>query len=743
MMKKRIGIILWIFVVLTMLFAVPAHASGIRLNKKSLTVCVGKTARLKVIGTKKKVKWSSSNKKIARVSKSGLVRGVKKGKCKIIAKIGKKKLKCTVTVKKAVSSGAKRKPASSSNSFTKSISIQGLVDAGDIESLRANTQGGICKRTLSDGWYMIVSGNSDDRVLDINEGNAGNLETYYRNNTVNQRFYLQFTKDHWYSSKGYYTLMAQNSGKYLHIENSGDKYANVHQWSGSSHINAKWSLTDAGDGYYYIASQSNGSCLDNSGGRTNPGNNVVSYPFNGTAAQKWKFLPTSRYGQTIQGGGTYEIQSANNSSYVLDIQGAKKNNGANLILYSRNNGANQRFVVEYNNNGYYTIKAKHSGKYLHTADNTKYANVHQWEGWMNYDAAKWIISDAGNGYCYIQNKETGSYLENANGKVRDSNNVRTWVYNGKKDIKWKFVRKDNSSNTSSTGSLTLVIDPASTLSLTDYTQPTSITEGSGFTCKGTVSSNYSISQVTVGIYTSSGTAVSDRTVYPNAKTYSLINLDSYIHFSYLKPGTYYYKVWAKDQKQSKYLLNKSFTVAAKTSSSSIILTLDSTWRMPMDNWKCTWDSSTNYSWGNYSPSDSRPDRPYHSGVDITGTDGKVYAAADGIVRYQGEYGSNGKHVVLEHNLNGTKVYSFYAHLASYQVYTIGSSIKKGAFIGIHGNTGLNAAPGKRIHLHFGVFSGTYGSHPVGYVPYFTGNSVTYKNQTFYNPVYVVNNEKLP
>ncbi len=70
-----------------------------KLNKTKLTLAVGKTAKLKVKNTKKKVKWSSSKKKIASVSKKGKVKGKKAGKTTITAKVGSKKLKCKVTVK--------------------------------------------------------------------------------------------------------------------------------------------------------------------------------------------------------------------------------------------------------------------------------------------------------------------------------------------------------------------------------------------------------------------------------------------------------------------------------------------------------------------------------------------------------------------------------------------------------------------------------------------------------------------
>lgn len=83
-------------------------ASKISLNKKSATIKVGKSVQLKVKGTKKKVKWSSSNSKIAKVSAKGKVTGKKKGTVKITAKVSKKKLTCKVKVQSAAK--ATKKP---------------------------------------------------------------------------------------------------------------------------------------------------------------------------------------------------------------------------------------------------------------------------------------------------------------------------------------------------------------------------------------------------------------------------------------------------------------------------------------------------------------------------------------------------------------------------------------------------------------------------------------------------------
>ena len=74
-------------------------ATKIKLNCTKKTIEEGESFKLKISGTKKKVKWSSSNKKVAMVTDKGNVNGIGEGSAKITATVSGKKYSCKVTVK--------------------------------------------------------------------------------------------------------------------------------------------------------------------------------------------------------------------------------------------------------------------------------------------------------------------------------------------------------------------------------------------------------------------------------------------------------------------------------------------------------------------------------------------------------------------------------------------------------------------------------------------------------------------
>lgn len=79
--------------------AATKEKTKVKLNYTKKTVETNSEFKLKVLGTKKKVKWSTSNPYVAVVKSDGTVLTDLAGQCVITAKVGGKKYTCKVTVK--------------------------------------------------------------------------------------------------------------------------------------------------------------------------------------------------------------------------------------------------------------------------------------------------------------------------------------------------------------------------------------------------------------------------------------------------------------------------------------------------------------------------------------------------------------------------------------------------------------------------------------------------------------------
>ena len=128
--------------------------------------------------------------------------------------------------------------------------------------------------------------------------------------------------------------------------------------------------------------------------------------------------------------GIYEIEWRVNNNKVVDISAASKETGANVQIWDKCNGKQQRYQITYLNNGYYEIKNINSGKVLDVkgAGTTIGTNVHQWTS-NSTDAQRWKIEKNADGSVSIISKCNGLYLsvtgsKNSNGANIEVNNKR-------------------------------------------------------------------------------------------------------------------------------------------------------------------------------------------------------------------------------------------------------------------------------------------------------------------------------
>lgn len=155
-------------------------ATKIQLSKKTATITKGKSLTLKLKGTKKKAKWSSSSKKVATVNQAGKVTAKKAGKTKVTAKVGSKKYTCSVTVvepvelsKKAVTltegksttlklKGTKEKVMwSSGNKVVATVSQKGKVTAKKAGKTKITAKAGKKKYTCTVTVVKAQTGQTD------------------------------------------------------------------------------------------------------------------------------------------------------------------------------------------------------------------------------------------------------------------------------------------------------------------------------------------------------------------------------------------------------------------------------------------------------------------------------------------------------------------------------------------------------------------------------------------------------
>jgi hypothetical protein len=124
---------------------------------------------------------------------------------------------------------------------------------------------------------------------------------------------------------------------------------------------------------------------------------------------------------------------------VLDICNNSMDDGGNAIIYPWHQAMNQVFYIKpVGDEGYYSIMAMHSGKYLHVKDGSaSIVNVHQWSC-CDHTNSHWRIYDAGDGFCYIQNRSTGSFLDLNGADITPTNNVGCYDFNKTNAQKWRL-----------------------------------------------------------------------------------------------------------------------------------------------------------------------------------------------------------------------------------------------------------------------------------------------------------------
>ncbi len=289
---------------------------------------------------------------------------------------------------------------------------------------------GSSTQTVADGTYSIVSGVNGTSVVDIqyasqNEGAAAWL--YQPLGTANQRFTIT------YGDNGYYTIRSANSGKYLCVQDDSlQNGASVCQTEDGEGIGSQWIISSSGSGYSIVSALS-GRALDVAWGNSADGTAIRVWTPNGCPSQTFTFasdVVVASLGETLH-EGTYTLSTMLNTTSVLDVAWASSAEGGNIWLYTANNCANQNFMFDYGDDGYYTIQSVSSGKYVCVQDfnNSAGANVCQTSDGSGLNA-KWVLKKLSDGSYEVISALTGCVLDVDHSKTTDGTNVGVWYSYG-------------------------------------------------------------------------------------------------------------------------------------------------------------------------------------------------------------------------------------------------------------------------------------------------------------------------
>lgn len=100
---KKVLIAIAVIAMAVSIMPITQADAAVKLSATKKTVYVGESFTLKVNGTSKTVKWSSSSKSVSSVTQKGKITAKKAGNAIITAKVSGKSLKCAVTVKESES----------------------------------------------------------------------------------------------------------------------------------------------------------------------------------------------------------------------------------------------------------------------------------------------------------------------------------------------------------------------------------------------------------------------------------------------------------------------------------------------------------------------------------------------------------------------------------------------------------------------------------------------------------------
>ena len=277
---------------------------------------------------------------------------------------------------------------------------------------------------ISAGIYEIKPLSNESVSLDMRGGTAtesADAMLYRDTNSLNQRFQVVRV------GVNQYKIRTGDSGGWL--TDDGSKVVQT----GSSATESSADVWEAfWNGRYFSLKNTRTNHVVDLAGTVASGTATKSSSASGASSQHFRFVAAN-----LIEPGLYEIHSGINDSFTLDVSGASSAAGANIILWTDKDSANQYFMIEKSGSGFKIISL-FSGQAV-TGGSSSSANVSQ-QVFTGASDQIWIPVIADGGFVSFQcvaNKDL--LLDVAGDSATNLANVEVATSDGSAGQRWKLA----------------------------------------------------------------------------------------------------------------------------------------------------------------------------------------------------------------------------------------------------------------------------------------------------------------
>lgn len=290
-----------------------------------------------------------------------------------------------------------------------------------------------------DGIYYIATALDTNKVLDVDAGsyhNFANIQLWRNAKAQQERFELKYNE-----KLNTYTIIAAHSGKVLDVAGGGIKSGtNVQQYDNNNTVAQQWLLEEAGNGEFYIISKCNELYLEVANGQAKDGANIQVSEGNRSVAQKFKFIKDkeTESKKTIE-DGIYQIHPKINEDRILQVNSSLSQ--LQLVNQSEIINDNNKFKIEYLQNGYYTIKVLKNSQNA-TVENGGKGNGTKikMQNQENSTTQEWIIKQTEDGYFNILARCSGLYMDITGGSDKIGTMLQMYEKKANETQKFSFEK---------------------------------------------------------------------------------------------------------------------------------------------------------------------------------------------------------------------------------------------------------------------------------------------------------------